>query len=206
MKTFSNIPLFLLLWEFWIKNEMNQTPVLPNYVELTRVFEKIMPNCNVAQIHGLLCGTICANAGVDVDFIKLFPLLKKSKKALSLLQQMYEVSYHELSEFSFQFSLILPTDSVDVNTRAENLGLWCQGFLTGLGQVPATEVSDEVNEALEDMLEISKINFNDISTNDEDETAYFELVEYVRLSILMIFHELKKDMQVIAQNETPSIH
>ncbi len=185
---------------------MREAPVLPNYVELARVFEKIMPNSNVAQIHGLLCGAICAKGGADIEMAKLFPLAKKSKKALTLLDQMYESSYHELSEFSFQFSLILPTDSVDINTRAESLGLWCQGFLTGLGQVPATEVSEEVNEALEDMMEISKINFGDIATNDEDETAYFELVEYVRLSILMIFHELKKDTQVTTHNDTPSIH
>jgi hypothetical protein len=185
---------------------MNQTPVLPNYVELTRTFQKSMPNSNVAQIHGLICGTICAISGRDIDMAKLFPLAKKSKKTKTLLQQMYEASYHELSEFSFEFSLILPTDDVDINTRAESLGLWCQGFLTGLGQVPASEVSGEVNEALEDMMEISKINFGDIATNDEDETAYFELVEYVRLSILMIFHELKKDTQIMDTNETPSIH
>lgn len=185
---------------------MTETPVLPSYVELTRVFEKTMPNSNVAQIHGIICGTICAQSGVDIDILKLFPQAKKSKKAQTLLIQMYEASYHELSEFSFQFSLILPMDSIDINTRAENLGLWCQGFLTGLGQVPVTEVSDEVNEALEDMMEISKINFGDIATNDDDETAYFELVEYVRLSILMIYHELKKDTQIPTPRENPIIH
>lgn len=185
---------------------MNQTPVLPNYAELTRIFQKTLPDTHVAQIHGLLCGTICATMGNEINIIKLFPNAKKSKKIQALLLQIYETSYHELSEFSFEFQILLPIDNVDINTRAESLGLWCQGFLTGLGQVPASEVSGEVNEALEDMMEISKINFGDIATNDEDETAYFELVEYVRLSILMIFHELKKDTHIPDENESPSIH
>jgi uncharacterized protein YgfB (UPF0149 family) len=61
---------------------------------------------------------------------------------------------------------------------------------------------------LDDITEISEINFGDIAENDEDESAYFELVEYVRLSVLMIFHELKIDAAptLINENETPLIH
>ena len=32
-----------------------------------------------------------------------------------------------------------------------------------------------------------------IIDDDEDETAYFELVEYVRLGVLLIFQELKNN-------------
>ena len=118
---------------------------------------------------------------------------KKSKRGEDLLKQIYEATYHQLSEFSFEFRLLLPEDDADINVRAESLGLWCQGFLLGLEQSHVSlqnHPKEEVKEALDDIIEIAKITFGDIPTNDEDETAYFELVEYVKLSALMIFHEL----------------
>ena len=99
-----------------------------------------------------------------------------------------------MSEFSFEFTLLLPEDTADINFRTEALGLWCQGFLTGLNQskIPIEEItSPEVTDALNDIMEVAQVEFGDIPSTDEDETAYYELVEYVRLVVLMVYHELK---------------
>lgn len=176
---------------------MDQHSSLPSYIELTNIFQKIQANSQTAQIHGMLCGYICATTGGEADFWEeIFPNAKKNRKGHEILKQIYETTYHQLSEFSFEFNLLLPDDQVDINARAEALGLWCQGFLTALEQLHVSIQSrpqDEVKEALDDLIEIAKINFGDIATNEEDEAAYFELVEYVRLTVLMIFHELKTD-------------
>lgn len=174
---------------------MTQIATLPSYSDLTTIFQKIQPNSHVAQIHGLLCGSLCSKIDNEIDLWKeVFPNIKKSRKGQQALKEIYETSYHQLSEFSFEFELLLPNDQVDINVRAEALGLWCQGFLTGLDQAHITiqnRPDDEVKEALDDIVDIAKINFGDIASNDEDEQAYFELLEYVRLSVLMIFHEIK---------------
>lgn len=176
---------------------MSQEPTLPSYTELTSILQNIQPNCDVSQIHGLLCGYICATAGDVMDFWNnVFPGVKKSRKGEEILKELYESTYHHLSEFSFEFTLMLPDDDSDINVRAESLGLWCQGFLTGLEQSNIsvlTLTNAELKEALDDIIEIAQLTFGDIATNEEDEFAYFELLEYVRLSALMIFHELKND-------------
>jgi uncharacterized protein YgfB (UPF0149 family) len=177
---------------------MSQDSTLPSYTELTTILQKIQPNCHVSQIHGLLCGYVCVTIGDVIDFWHtVFPGVKKSRKGDAILRELYESTYHELSEFSFEFTLLLPDDDSNINERAESLGLWCQGFLTGLEQLDIsayTVNNPEFKEALDDVIAIAQLTFGDIASNEEDEAAYFELVEYVRLSVLMIFHELKKDL------------
>jgi uncharacterized protein len=175
---------------------MTSTPSLPDYQDITKILEHAHSQFDASQVHGLFCGLICAEPGLaePISWEKLLFRSEQKPNNMGSLYELYETSYHLLSEFSFEFSLLLPTDTLDINARAESLGLWCQGFLTGLeqGKIPLKkrEASD-VTDALNDIIQIAEVSFGDIVENDEDETAYFELVEYVRLSVLMIFQDLK---------------
>ncbi len=144
--------------------------------------------------HGIMCGFICATAGSDSDWEKLLIGNDPNPAAIEVLRNLYEATYHQMSEFSFEFSLILPSDLEDLNVRTEGLGLWCQGFLTGLGDARLAieqDGSQEVADALNDITEIAQVSFGDIPATDAEETAYYELEEYVRLIALMMFHELR---------------
>lgn len=173
---------------------MSQSPILPSYTELAMVLHKNQPETHPAQIHGLICGYLCVLADKMKDLF--FSGANKNHELKEILSQVYEGTYRQLSEFSFEFNLLLPDDDTDINIRAEALGLWSQGFLTGLSNSGISIENHEhanVKEAMDDIVEIANINFGDIVANEEDESAYFELVEYVRLSVLMIFHELRPD-------------
>ncbi len=175
---------------------MTTQPTLPSYSEMTRILDAIETPFLAAQVHGYICGLICGSQGrIDNTWIKKVLENKKNRAAQESLHEVFEISFHQMSEFSFEFSLLLPDDKMEINLRTEALGSWCQGFLSGLKQC-GISIEDrppsEVTEALEDMVEIAKVNFDELSSNDEDETAYFELVEYVRLATLMIFHELNR--------------
>jgi len=174
---------------------MTQTPSLPSYTDIADLLAAAKSHFHPAQVHGLLCGYICATSGkMDSPWEKQVLGKNKDPASRELLQHLYEISYHQMSEFSFEFTLLLPEDNIDINLRTEALGLWCQGFLTGLEQsnIPLQnrEASD-VTETINDLIEIAQVNYGGITNNEEDETAYFELVEYVRLGILMIFQDLK---------------
>lgn len=173
-------------------NEINSTI---NYTELTDALLKTQSPFQAAEVHGLLCGIICVTPEKKkLSWQKLAMGPTKSKHCAELLQQLYSASFHQMSEFSFEFTLVLPEDNINLNQRTEALGLWCQGFLTGLQQAKATTLknaSPEVTEAIDDLTEIAQVSFTETTTSNEDETSYFELVEYVRLAALMIHHELK---------------
>jgi uncharacterized protein YgfB (UPF0149 family) len=174
---------------------MTQIPALPSYNEIADALVNVNPILSPAEVHGLFCGYITATGGaVDNRWEKFVLGKNKDETSRELLQQLYETSYHQMSEFSFEFSLLLPDDDSDINIRTEALGSWCQGFLSALQQceipIKNREESD-VTETLNDIIEIAQVNYGDIVDDDEDETAYFELVEYVRLGALLIFHDMK---------------
>lgn len=173
---------------------MTIDPMMPSYATLEKSLEQTVSSLYPAEVHGLMCGYICAiHDKQDYDWDTLVPGIKKNKKCQLLLDQLFETTYHQLSEFSFEFSLLLPSDNAAMSARAESLGLWCQGFIIGIQQSAALKqknVSEEITNALEDLTEIAQVDYNNMSDTDEDETAYFELVEHVRLAALMIYHEL----------------
>ncbi|MCD6038992.1 MAG: hypothetical protein K0S27_392 [Gammaproteobacteria bacterium] len=176
---------------------MNPQLPLPSHAELSHFLNKIQPTLQPAEMHGLLCGYLCITSNpekFDSKFEHLLVLDKKNKEARQILKQLYQTSYPSLSQFSFEFSLILPEEDTDINIRTEALGLWCQGFLTGLAQSPTSLQNypeQDIREALGDLTEIAQIDFGHIPANEEDEKAYFELVEYVRLTVLMFFNTLQ---------------
>lgn len=184
---------------------MTQTHPLPSYTELAEALQGTDSTCNPAEAHGIICGLICATSGeLAKDWQKMIVGPKKDAHCSNILQDLMEASYHEMSDFSFEFSLVLPDDSIDINARTETLGLWCQGFLTGLQQssTPIEEfASDDVNDALNDIVEIAQVNYGDISDTDEDETAYYELVEYVRLVVLMVYHEMNNTESIASDDD-----
>lgn len=171
-----------------------QTPSLPSFDDIADLLIAAKSNFHPAEVHGLFCGYISGtSAKMDSQLEKLVLGTFKNPEYQEQLQQLYEISFHQMSEFSFEFTLLLPDDNSDINDRTEALGSWCQGFLTGLqhANIPIQNREEsDVTETINDLIEIAQVNYGDIADTDEDETAYFELVEYVRLSVLMVFQDL----------------
>ncbi|MEO8402091.1 MAG: UPF0149 family protein [Gammaproteobacteria bacterium] len=189
---------------------MSAISSIPGYNELADSLSEAKSSLNPSQVHGLLCGYICATTGINDNRWEKTVLGKQhNPECRELLQQLYETTYHQMSEFSFEFSMLLPNDDTDINFRTEALGLWCQGFLTGLeqSQIAIQNREDsELGETLNDIIEIAQVSFGDISDDDEDEMAYFELVEHVRLGALMIFEELKANNPKSNPDENDVLH
>lgn len=178
---------------------MSQTTSLPSYTEITEALQNMESDIPSAEAHGLLCGIICtANGKMDMGWEKLLGDTQNNQQSIERLRQLYNASLQLLSDFSLEFTLLLPDDETDINERAEALGIWCQGFLTGLRQAPQIAedtASAEAAEALDDITEIAQINYGDIADSNEDENAYLELVEYVRLAVLMLYQEFNANTQ-----------
>ncbi|MDH5515826.1 MAG: YecA family protein, partial [Gammaproteobacteria bacterium] len=51
--------------------------------------------------------------------------------------------------------------------------------------------SDTVEEVMKDFYDISHAGFVTQAPNEEDETAYVEIVEYLRMSVLLLYQELQ---------------
>ena len=113
-----------------------------------------------------------------------------------MLDTLHIETAKQLKEFLFDLQLLLPADEQPLPERAEALTLWVQGFLTGLKMtnVPLTEREpSDVTEAINDMIEIAKMNHEQVVASEEDEVAFVELVEYVRVSVILIYQTLREN-------------
>lgn len=166
---------------------------LPNYAELDIALSQTKLKLHPSQVHGLICGLICGNPTSNAIWEELVTGNKEPSDAHELLQSLYDISADQLNEFLFELQLLLPSDSEPLPLRAEALTLWCQGILTGLKMAHvqmAEREPGELTEAMNDLVEIAKMNYDDVVPSEEDEEAYSELVEFVRMAVILVYQEL----------------
>ncbi|OGT36541.1 MAG: hypothetical protein A3F12_06995 [Gammaproteobacteria bacterium RIFCSPHIGHO2_12_FULL_38_14] len=166
--------------------------LLPKYAELNRALQNTTLKLHASQVHGIICGVLCGHAKHTSAWEDLISGGKASAKTHELLQNLYDKSAKQLSDFLFEFQLLLPIDKEELRARAEALSLWCQGFLTGLKLVRIEIVNrepSEMTEAINDLIEIAKMNYEEVVASEEDEEAYAELVEYIRMAVILIYQE-----------------
>ena len=86
---------------------------------------------------------------------------------------------------------MIPGDDESITDRAEAVSLWCSGFLSGFGesgrQLDADDVSD-VKEALQDIGRIAAMS-EEVPEGEENESDLTEIVEFIRISTLLVFAE-----------------
>lgn len=169
---------------------------LPKYKDLDQALAKTTLKLHPSQVHGLVAGILSGNPKSTAAWEELVTGGKEPAKTHEVLQELYDASAKQLKEFLFEFQLVLPPDSEALPLRAEALTLWCQGFLTGLKliQIPIIgREPGEVTEAINDLIEIAKMNYEEVVASEEDEEAYVELVEYVRMAAILIYQDLHEE-------------
>ena len=120
------------------------------------------------------------------------------------LLKIHQISIEQMNDHNIEFELMLPDDDDDLEDRVEALGTWCQGFVYGLalgGIKEDTELPDNSKELIQDIVEISRAGYvvdeeaevavAEENNNEEDEVAFMEVSEYVRMGILLVYEELQ---------------
>jgi uncharacterized protein YgfB (UPF0149 family) len=91
------------------------------------------------------------------------------------------------------FEPLLPDDESPLALRADALSQWCQGFLYGLGSGTTGDpgqVSAEAGEIIRDFTDITHVGVDSDEENEENEVAFSEVVEFVRVGVQLLFVEL----------------
>jgi len=150
-----------------------------------------------SELHGLLCGVLCAGARPDAaawlqlaaDRLDIGSFSREAAKVGML--ELYSRTLAQLQATDLGFEPLLPDDDQLLAQRAGALGNWCQGFLGGFGQYGKqtdASLSDEAREVLGDLGQIVQIADDD-ADSDENETDLMQIQEYVRMAALLLFAE-----------------
>ena len=154
-----------------------------------------------AEAHGMVCGLLCVCRNMDdpnwlAERLEHVPAPGDvlAGEAKELLEQLRVESLGQLNDPELGFELLLPAEEQSLYARVTALRDWCQGFLSGFGTIPASNTAvlpDEVNELLADFVEITKVEADtDEQAEDEAEGSFVQVVEYVRMGVLLIYEEL----------------
>ena len=180
-----------------------------DFAAITTLFHRLGLSLDPAESHGSLCGLMCATEAIkgstwvnqvlagqlglpETGNVPLHPGADGEERTLLLI--LYKDTAAQLDDPDYGFTLLLPDDEQPLQHRVEALSRWCQGFLLGLGLGGVQEqtgLPGDSHEVMRDFVEISRLGHGEGGDNDEDETAFAEIVEYVRMAVLLVYEELR---------------
>lgn len=176
-----------------------QENTLPEFDEVTAILDQTEMKLHVSQVHGMVAGIISGDYEEENwrEAIMGEPLVDEVNK---VLQRLHDATTKQFIEFLFELEMLLPGEDYSLTERAEALTVWCQGYLSGLqlAGVSIDKMPDaEATEAANDLIEIAKMNYEQVVASEEDEDAYIELVEFVRMAVILIYQSLHEDLPLM---------
>ena len=168
------------------------------YDEFERVLRDSRALQEPAEAHGTLAGALCSSSdyGLLEWLHEILPDDSPEDEALqsSVLQNIYDSTVRTLAGNEADFAPLLPDDESPLSDRADALSHWCQGFLYGLGSGAIQDLSrlpGEIGEVVKDFDEITRVGVDAGESEEQNEAAYAELVEFVRVGVQLVFEELE---------------
>lgn len=164
------------------------------YFDLERQLGSLNAEMMAAEGHGVLCARFCIKNTPDVGLWMQEVLGSQetgnlqAKESERLLTQLYDETYASFLEAMDGFDMLLPGDDEALVERTQALVDWCSGFVAGLGLSGFQNdesLDEQVKEVLQDLIEITHMD-DEIEDTEENETAYMEITEYVRVAVMTI--------------------
>ncbi|HCU88722.1 MAG TPA: hypothetical protein DGR97_02190 [Gammaproteobacteria bacterium] len=152
---------------------------------------------SASECHGMLCGILCSEQQFDAGIWLSHAVgygdgfSGHDLGAGHALTQLLDDTVDGFSTDDFSLQLLLPSDDHSLRLRAQALGCWCRGFLSGYGLGGLDDLkllSDDSQGFLRDLVEIGRVDLDKVSEVD-DEFAFVEICEYTRMGTLLLREE-----------------
>ncbi|HEV7715645.1 MAG TPA: UPF0149 family protein [Steroidobacteraceae bacterium] len=185
-----------------------------SYTEIQRVLADERSMTDAAEAHGTLAGALCtASTYRFEDWLQeILPEGHAQPEATGTLRGLYFLTTETLAAADMAFEPLLPEDTQPLDERAAALSQWCVGFLYGLGSGSVQDLSKlpgEAGEVIRDFDELTRVGVGTGESDEENESAYVELVEFVRVGVQLVFEELVALRELPADGESaeePPLH
>lgn len=154
-----------------------------------------------AELHGTVVGYLCAGGDAQSErwcealtLEALANAMQDDADTARGMQDFFRRARAELLDSDMRFEPLLPDVERSVAERANALLDWCRGYLGGIGLAPAGAAlpwSIDAREILGDFARIAASPpLGNGDDQDEDEADLMELLEYVRVGVLLLQAEL----------------
>ncbi len=169
---------------------------LITHAQLGEVLAGLRFGVGASDLHGSLTGYLCGGgrAGARGWLAALQLEAGTDDMPHAALIRLYEQCAAWLDDPELRFEPLLPSANSALDVRADALVEWCRGFLSGLGLAGTalgSGLSGDAAEVLHDLADIAGARF-EYADAEEDENALTEVVEFIRVGVLLLHAELTK--------------
>lgn len=163
---------------------------LPAVDDILNASQSLDLGATPAELHGGLCGWLAAG-GADLQQWPAKVLADDNLPVLerdSVLDQLRLATVAQLEDRDFAFELVLADPAAPLQARTDALFDWCRAFLGGFGLASGKRplLSEEGEEALQDLARLAQASSDEFDSGDEDEDALAEIEEFVRVAVLLL--------------------
>lgn len=166
----------------------------PNFDDIEHQLDAAQALSDLPEAHGTLAGALCGSSQWSAeDWFREIFAEGKAGAAEPAMTSVYAWTRETLHQGGLEFRLLLPEDEAALADRTRALGEWCQGFLYGLGSHPLPQpehLSTDAGEIIHDLTAIAQVGVDADASLEDNEQAYAELVEFVRVGVQLLFEEL----------------
>ncbi|PPU77608.1 MULTISPECIES: YecA family protein [Xanthomonas] len=163
---------------------------LPDVTAVQTESRQLALASSAAELHGGLCGWLSGGGADGADWLAriLAEPSQMAPKQGGALDQLRQATVMQLEDRDFAFELLLVEDGAPLSARTDALFDWCRAFLGGFGlaaqQHPA--LTEEGEEALQDLARLAQASSEDFDAGEEDDAALAEIEEFVRVAVLLL--------------------
>ncbi len=171
-----------------------------DYETLDYILQRVGANFTAAGSHGIICGVLAIDAEAPNEtWVRAIIAYEPDADAPFVeceqgLLELYDATREQLNDTELGFELLLPNDDiVSLTQRTVALTQWCEGFMLGAGLAGLKaddKIPDDCVEILKDISEITKAKVNH-AVEDQDAAAYIEIVEYLRVGVMLFYEEIQ---------------
>lgn len=170
----------------------------PDFDTLSRTLDRLEAGVGAAELDGALAGFLCAGGAAAAD--RWLPSLALAEldetiedaRDRDLFGALYRGLSRDLDDPELAFAPLLPGDEAPISERAAAMVEWCRGFLGGLGLAGVdlgAGLSGDGGEVVGDFGRIAATEFDPGESDADDEEAYAEMIEYIRVGVLLLHQQ-----------------
>lgn len=118
------------------------------------------------------------------------------------LKSMADLTERALGADGLELQPLLPDDEQPLNQRALAATEWTRGLLFGLGlaAIDRQALEAETREAFDDLLELTRMDLEDLNEDAEHEEALSDVVEFLRVATLLIHDDIATQARNASQH------
>jgi len=190
---------------------MHPVAPVPSLQSLNQMLQDLQLVVTACEVHGFVTGLLAAGVRLNrQQLIKILEAHTETNQAfddalIASVWQMQLATLEALGASEIIFVPLIPTDDYTLTERVIGLADWCQGLLAGFGLAvrgdDARLRKGDIQETLQDIVNIVHVGGDFDSETEEDEQAYVELYEFVRLAVIHLFEEMSPSEEHRAQHE-----